>query len=123
MWRVLAAQAPGLLDDLHPNDIGGWAEVLLLLATLGKLARRQGLRAGQALAEAGVSEVRVERLLRDARGQLSAVAHQLASQGLPVDPTGLALLCVSGPEHLEGHRMNLARDYYRARRTQTKESA
>lgn len=123
LWRVLAKDAPDLLDEVAEPDAPDWAEVLLLLATLGPLARASGPSAGVALANAGVSEVRVERLLRSARGQLRALAHQLNSAGAPVNPVDLALLLVGAPDRLEEHRMKLARDYYRATRTSSKESA
>lgn len=123
MWRVLAQVDPELLDALGGGDVSPWAEVLQLLATLGGLARPSGLSAGAALGAAGVSEVRLERLLRSAQGQLRPLAHQLASAGVAVDPSDLALLLVGAPDLLEGVRMKIARDYYRTTRTSSKETA
>jgi CRISPR system Cascade subunit CasB len=104
-------------DDLERR----WAVILAALAELSGLHRR-GFRLGRVLAEAGVAEARVLRLLR-ARGEALArlvltVVHQLASGRHPVDALGLAELLLSDgrPSWEERVRRFVAEDFYRTGR-------
>jgi CRISPR type I-E-associated protein CasB/Cse2 len=89
---------------------------------VGALAVTSGLQAprrslGAALAEAGLSELRLTRLLRAHAGALPAevraVASYLASKAVPFDATDLARLVLSdgGPSE-ERVRRGIARSYY-----------
>jgi CRISPR system Cascade subunit CasB len=121
-WNVVTQY----LDDQLPA--GGeardgserrWAAVLCGMATTAGL-NRPGHSAGEALAEAGFSELRFDRLLRATGDRLHdglrAAGHFLASKGEHVDWTDLARLALSeGSEQAEPARRALARTYYRAK--------
>jgi CRISPR system Cascade subunit CasB len=121
-WNVVTRY----LDDQLPA--GGeprdeaerrWAAVLCGMASTAGL-NRSGHSAGEALAEAGYSELRFDRLLRATGDRLHdglrAAGHFLASKGVDADWTDLARLALSeGTEHAESARRALARTYYRAR--------
>lgn len=124
-WRLAAAY----LDDALPS--GGeareeaersWAAVMCGMAlTAGLHALR--CRAGAALAEAGFSELRFERLLRASGPQLfrevRAAAAFLASKAAEFDWTDLAALVLSdGGPSAERTRRSLARSFYQQRSTQ-----
>ncbi len=72
-------------------------------------------RVGQALHDAKVSELRLERLLRaradQLPGQLKAVARQLLSSGTRVDVFGLVRLLWRDDDR---PRLQIAQSYYRA---------
>ncbi len=118
-WKVAAS----LLGEALPE--GGaardeaersWAAILAGMALTEGL-HRPGRRAGAALAEAGYSELRFERLLRARGSQLLAAlrgaAQYLASKAVPLDWSDLAGLVLSegGPSE-EQTRRGLARSYY-----------
>lgn len=108
-----------------------WALVLRAIGELHALHRPRR-RLGRALAAAGVSEMRLVRLLRAdleaLDSLLRAVTHQLASAGEPVDLADLAWLVVTARgsgatrESEERVRRGIARDYYRGLRKATEES-
>lgn len=94
-----------------------WSTILAALATLAP-RHRPRFRLGRALAEAGVSEARLLKLLR-ARGgalpdALRAVCHQLNAAGQPVDGVEIARLVLSeGRADEETVRRQIARTFYR----------
>lgn len=119
-WRIVVTR-------LEPDHLPGagfqreqalrrWAVILRAMATLQGLHEPRH-RLGAALAEAGVSEVRLNRLLR-AGGetlfdQLRGVVHQLAATGIIVDLIGIARLVLSnGRADEQAVRQTIANDYY-----------
>ena len=135
------------LDPEHPGGAAFWKAVVLHLEPAGQLRgadaearwalvlravgelhglNRPRRRLGRALAGAGVSEMRLARLLRadlgTLAGTLSAVSRQLASKAEAVDLADLAWLVLTarGPGGArrgeERVRRNIARDYYRGLR-------
>jgi CRISPR type I-E-associated protein CasB/Cse2 len=118
-YRVLAAH----VEPTYPLPAGGavrdeaerrWAVILSGMVQLEHQARR-GL--GRAAAEAGLSEMRFSRLLRDGGRTLAAtvraVVHFLAVKNESVDWVDFAKLVLSeGNSWGEGVRRSLARDYY-----------
>ncbi len=132
------------LDPEHPGGGAFWKTVVFHLEPAGQLRgadaetrwalilravgeihamHRPGRQLGRALAAAGVSEMRLVRLLRSdlatLADTLSAVCRQLASSGEAVDVADLGWLVVtaraagnvrSGEEKV---RRRIARDYYR----------
>lgn len=111
--RLIATSGP-----LRDRDEQRWAVVLSALALLDKQHAR-GRSLGAALAEAQVSALRVERLLRahdDALFDLvRPLAHQLASKGTKFDQTTLVDLVLSdGAPYEDEVRRAIARDFYRA---------
>ncbi len=111
-----------LLDEVLPAEAGPsrdrdeirWAAVTRELAHAGdKLLAPVPL--GEALAKAGVAEMRVLRLLQASGATLFDTAHsvvqQLVSRGQPFDPRQLAELVVR--EDSETVRRRIARDFYR----------
>jgi CRISPR type I-E-associated protein CasB/Cse2 len=121
-WRIVTRtlEPLGLIasGERREQDEKRWAVVLAALAALdGQHVR--GVRLGRALAEAGVSELRVERLLRAHDDALLALvrplAHQLASKGTKFDQVGLVELVLSdGAAHEDLVRRAIGRDFYRA---------
>lgn len=120
-WKVAARYLE------HEIPLGGeardemerrWAAILSGMAQTQKF-HQPGRRLGQALAEAGLSELRLTRLLR-ARGEklldeLRGVVRVLASKGQAFDWTHLANLVLSeGYKHEEKVRRQIARDYFYA---------
>jgi CRISPR type I-E-associated protein CasB/Cse2 len=94
-----------------------WCEVLSGLARTYSL-HRAGRRLGTALANAGLSEARLMRLLRATASELGSevrsVVHRLASVGEPFDWSQLARLTLySESDSTEALRRAIARDYYR----------
>ena len=86
------------------------------------MARAQGMLAriplGQALATAGVAEMRFMRLLEAGPSQIAVmvrnVVHQLTQKGQPFDPDDLAdLVLTVGTDGGRTVRRRIARDYYR----------
>lgn len=129
-WKIAARylEPEGLLlarDDPSRTAVErAWAAVLATAARLEGQHRRN-FKLGRALAEAGVSEARIQRLyaahgdaLLDA---LRGVVHQLASSGHLVDLGDIAELVLSDGSDLEHEgvlwedsvRHELALDFYR----------
>ena len=118
-WRIVTRtlEPLGLIasGERREHDEQRWAVVLAALD--GQHVR--GVRLGRALAEAGVSELRVERLLRAQDDALLALvrplAHQLASKGTKFDQVGLVELVLSdGAPDKDRVRRAIGRDFYRA---------
>lgn len=91
-----------------------WAVIFSCLATLRGM-HLPGHRLGRALADAGISELRVVRLLR-ARGEalldaVPVIARTLAVKGELVDCTEIARLLLD-EQHAEQVRRRIARDYF-----------
>jgi len=119
-WRVLG----DCLEDGLPQGDGEarsaaerrWAAVLCGMAITAGL--NAGPQAGSALASAGLSEHRFDRLLRASGARLHdevrTAARLLASKGTPLDWTDLARLVLTDEsEGSEPARRSLARSYYR----------
>jgi CRISPR type I-E-associated protein CasB/Cse2 len=119
-WRIVVTRldpnhlpggSPAREDALHR-----WAVILRAIAELDGL-HNPGRRLGAALAEIGVSELRLNKLLR-ASGEplfdeVRTIAHQLATAAVPVDLTGIARLVLSdGQPHEQIVRQTIANDYY-----------
>ncbi|MCC6133142.1 MAG: type I-E CRISPR-associated protein Cse2/CasB [Acidobacteria bacterium] len=126
-WKIVVAnpEIEGALARGGEDAERRWAVIMNGLAILRGL-HRPGLRAGRALFDAGVKELRFVRLVR-ARGPILAssvrtVTRALASAGQLLDFTGLAALVLSdGGENEEAARRQLSRDYYAATYRQEKE--
>ncbi len=111
-FRILARVAP----EAGPDAMRRYANFLRILAL--KPETLSDDRLGAVMAEAGVSESRVQRLLT-ARGaamgdQLRLIAGRLANAGnLPW--RGFAdLLLTKDEKHADDNRLRIARDYWRA---------
>lgn len=112
-----------VLNEFLPGDAQAreeletrWAAIVVGLAHLGELHDWHH-RLGNALADAGFSELRFARLLRaDADNlvdELPMLARFLAAKGVRVDWTHAAqLILSSGHTSEESMRRHLARDYY-----------
>jgi CRISPR type I-E-associated protein CasB/Cse2 len=112
-----------VLDDQLPE--GGtrrdaaearWVVVVSAMATAQGLLARCPL--GEALAKAGVAELRVLRLLEANDAQLADlvrhVVHQLVQKGQPFDPADLAdLVLTAGTDRGPEPRRRIARSFYR----------
>jgi CRISPR type I-E-associated protein CasB/Cse2 len=119
-WRILITRLDPELPRGEPERsraLGQWAIILRALAELGALHHpRQSL--GTAMAEAGISELRLNRLLR-AGGEalfdeVRRITHQLVSAGVAVDTTDVARLVLSeGRSDALRVRQHIANDYYR----------
>jgi len=114
---VLDAQLANLADGSALRDEleSRWALLVSALA-LAQGYFSPPIPLGQALAEAGVAEMRLLRLLEARAAQLPAlvrnVVHQLVQRGQPFDPNDLANLVLASDED-RGPRKNIARMYYR----------
>lgn len=102
------------LTELPDDD--RWPAIVCGLAILGEQHRRDAWF-GSALAEAGFSELRLNRLLRaDAErllDELPAVARFLAAKSCAADWTGAAWLLLSaGRSNDEQSRRTVARQYF-----------
>ncbi len=96
-----------------------WSVILAALATLDGL-HAPGRPLGRALAEAGLTELRLNRLLvarsEGLHDALRTVCHQLSSTAQPADLAELALLVLSeGERDEELVRRAVARHYFRQR--------
>lgn len=114
LWRNLVRWG---VDPRGDAEVAGWADTLALLASAPEVHQR-GRHLGQALAEAGVSEARLLRLLRaegDAfAAQARSVLHLLASSGESADLSFLAELRFAlSPQRREHICRNIASNYYR----------
>jgi CRISPR type I-E-associated protein CasB/Cse2 len=117
-WRIVVRHLDlGLpVGDRRDDALRRWAAILRALAELNGL-HHPGRRLGTALAEVGVSELRLNKLLR-AGGEplfdeVRTVAHQLATAAVPVDFASVARLVLSdGQPHEQAVRQTIANDYY-----------
>lgn len=111
--RYLEAEA-----ELPKWQIADWAVLLAGLAQAGPGAHRAQQGFGTALAEAGYSEARLERLLAvsdaDTRRALLARALKfLAAHGAAFDWLDLARWLFAGEEWRDDRARRIARDFYR----------
>jgi len=110
-FRIVTKVAP----EAGVETMRRYAHFLRILALRPEAL--SGDRLGAVMAEAGVSESRVQRLLTargDAmRDQLRLVARRLANSGnLPW--RGFAHLLLASEKHADDSRLRIARDYWRA---------
>jgi len=118
-WRIVVTRLDPDLPGGGPardDALRRWAVILRAIARLNDF-HNPGRRFGTALAEAGVSEMRLNKLLRASGAplfdQVRAVTHQLATAAAPVDLTGVARLVLSdGQPHEQAVRQTIANDYY-----------
>ncbi|HMQ22633.1 MAG TPA: type I-E CRISPR-associated protein Cse2/CasB [Planctomycetota bacterium] len=120
-WKIavrhLADELEGPEENVSDRE-RRWGVILSTLASMPH-RHRPGRRLGAAMAEAGVSEARVLKLLR-ARGSavpdtFRAVCHQLETASQPVAWSELAHLILSeGRSDEERVRRRIARAYYRS---------
>lgn len=116
-WKLMAQVQPELLSADNNAPIRRWALVVQSLAALAALPQSDA-PLGEALAEAGVSERRFDRLLRADEEQLPdllrAAIHQLNAGARAGKRIELAELILSTDESkAERVRVRLARDFYR----------
>lgn len=96
-----------------------WMTLVAGIALMCPRPHRADRPAGQTLAEAGLSESRLERLLAAEGEALSHIllrtAYFLGAKGVPVNWTDLArlLLVTADREERETIRIGIARDFYR----------
>lgn len=120
-WRILGQEVEpaGLLPKGEARRLEAerhWATILASMALMVGL-HQIGRKPGEALAQAGFSELRLTRFLR-ARGEgledaLLGIARFLASKGESVDWAPLAeLIRYQDQTHGELIRRAIARDYY-----------
>jgi len=119
-WQVLASYLEDDLPaggDARTNAERRWAAVLCGMATTAGL-NAIGHDSGRALAQAGLSDHRFDRLLRASGARLHdearTAARLLASRGEPIDWTDLArVILTDDSDSAEEARRTLARSYYR----------
>lgn len=128
--RLAPNQSPGLAfhrfcirhieteAELPNRQIADWVVLLAGLAQFGPGAHRAQQGFGMALAEAGYSEARLERLLAvndaDTRRALLARALKfLAACGAAFDWLDLARWLFAGEDRREDRARGVARDFYR----------
>ena len=120
-WRIAASYLEPLLPrggEARERAERAWAWLVSALA-LAKGAHAP-TSLGAALVEAGVSEVRLEALLRAGDAQLPErlrmVVHLADSRGVSLDFDALARLLLQPADHPSGQRARrrVARDYYAA---------
>lgn len=118
-YRVTVAVLDEYLPEAGPvRDAleGRWVIVVSAMANAAGLLARVPL--GEALARAGVAEMRVLRLLEAQDSQLPDlvrhVVHQLVQKAQPFDPSDLAdLVLTAGTERAQEPRRRIARSFYR----------
>ncbi|MBN2358789.1 MAG: type I-E CRISPR-associated protein Cse2/CasB [Deltaproteobacteria bacterium] len=129
-WKVIAAHIEPKWK-LPPTEPGRSTAERQWAALLSAMARLQGMhdqrqRLGHALAQAQLSELRFDRLLRAhdeaLLDQLRSTVHFVAAKGVAVNCRDLAdLLLSDGTERAEKVRRRLARDYFTTISKNTKE--
>ena len=120
-WRLLFEHVPEQRRRTSESE-SRWALVLHGLALMSRpnaSAHRTGAGIGAVLAEAGFSELRLNRLLR-ARGEgfrqmVPRVCRYLAAKNAAVDWVRFARWLLADEARAEEHRRQVARDYFRAR--------
>jgi len=117
-WRIVATHAITTESEgsARLEAERRWTAIVSGMAKMKGL-HRPAARLGRALAQGGLTEPRVLRLLRAHDEALADVvrttAHQLASTATPVDWTDLARLVLSdGRSDEDEVRRRIARDYY-----------
>lgn len=118
-WRLSTSILAPLLDDKGARRGDAEDRWAAILPAMERTRHAPSRRLGSALAQAGVSEVRVTRLLR-AHGPgladaVRAVVHQLDTAAQAFDHAELAWLVLSdGHRDEDDSRRQIARDYYGA---------
>jgi CRISPR type I-E-associated protein CasB/Cse2 len=102
--------------EISPERVTRWHFVVRCIADLADL-HRPGFPLGTAMARAGVSEPRAERLLRSSNGQLQrevqSVLTQLRSSRMPCDAAEIArLVLTDGTAASDAVRYAVSRDYF-----------
>lgn len=117
LWRLIPEEAlPSGEPALVEAELR-WSAVLSAMA-LAKGLHARGRRPGVALAEAGLSELRLSRLL-EARGErllgeIRSLGRLLNAKAVTVDWSDVAWLVFGqDSDRHESSRRNVARDYYR----------
>jgi CRISPR system Cascade subunit CasB len=118
-WRLMAQYVPEVMDATKPwrdHDARRWATLVSAVVLLGE-ASEPPASLGVALAEAGMSEARLTRLLRADSDkllhELRRVARFLATKGRAVRHLDFArLLFISNPNKAESLRRDIARGYF-----------
>lgn len=110
------------LPETWDRQERAWVTLVAGLSLLSPHAHRPGLPAGRALADAGLSEGRLGRLLAADGDTMLALLLRLArflrAKVQPLDWTDLAVLILStDPAKREQSRLRIAREYYRSLRT------
>lgn len=126
-WRIVVGELEphGLIGETaRAETLRPWIVILRAMAELAGL-HRPGIRLGEALQQAGVSEMRLVRLLRaegpDLGEQIRPLTHQLRSAGIGVDVRDLAELVLSDATGARGRdtwsetaRRRIASAYFRS---------
>jgi len=122
LYRTLATfvEPHGVLPrggDARDEAERRWGAFLQALATGGSLVQLGSAEPlGVALARAGLSELRLDRLLRATDtlpDEVRSVTAFLASKGGEIHPQDLADLLLGHPDHTETVRRRIARDFFR----------
>jgi len=116
-WKVIVGNVKG--ESLTADQETGWAIILSGMARMAPLHHNPGNSIGRALAEAGVKEGRLMRLLRSHgptfHDSFRRICGLLAARGLPVDWAEMASLVLTRDSDRSEHlRRGIARDYYSA---------
>ncbi|MFO8008765.1 MAG: type I-E CRISPR-associated protein Cse2/CasB [Candidatus Brocadiia bacterium] len=119
LWKLLLTYVPDgwTTGPQRDEKERRWAALLMGMAITAGL-HDHSVPLGRALAEAGWSELRFVRLMRDEGDSLMErvrrLAQYLASKAQPADWTDVAhILLDQQGDWAERHRMRIARDYYR----------
>lgn len=121
-WKTLARCD---IDITHDKQQKQWMVILRACALLADNHSPYS-SLGRALSEAGLSELRLSRLLR-AEGdslldEIATVTNFLNAKDVPVDLTDIAYLVIYSQEsHHETLRRNIARGYYQQQNSDKKE--
>ncbi len=107
------------IDDEIPSNLSAWATVTFGLAYMGKSSHKPERSLGQALAEAGYSEARLEQMFAADHQVLirlfTGMIRFLATKGEGFNWTTAARLVLTGDkEKLEAIHKKIASDYYRS---------
>lgn len=128
LWKLLLSYVPESWVAGADRDCkeARWAAVLMGMAFTAGL-HQPGLPLGQALANAGWSELRFVRLLRERgdalTGEVRRVAQYLASKSQSANWADVAALVLDQEgDWAEKNRRRIARSYYRALYKKTEQS-
>lgn len=127
-WRLAVDRLePTWVDPRDDDSIRRWMAILRGMALTAGL-HVGGSSAGRALAEAGVSEARLTKLLRSSGDvlfdELRSAAHLVKSKGERLDWSHFAeLVLTEGRDRGEHVRRRIAADYYRSQRQRARGGA